>query len=295
MATSTDPIPAGSNAQVTAALNRDDRIYRETKWLAGIIIPFLLAAFYILYFRPSDTKALFAWEIKPNMTAMMLASAYIGGAYFFGRAIGAARWHHIALGFPPVTAFASCMGIATILHWDRFTHGHISFVTWAVLYFTTPFLVIATWLRNQRTDPGTLDPENDLRFPQGPRYAIGALGVITLAISALLFVDPALMISAWPWSLTPLTARVVGGMFALPGVLGLYMAVDGRWSSARIMLQSQIVSIAFIVLAMLLCWSDFNTANVVTWLFAGGMVFLLIALPALYVVMRSRLRTGPNQ
>ena len=124
-------------------VTRDDKIYRETKWLAALVVPFLIAAFYILYLRPGETGELFAWKLGPTMTARMLGAAYIGGAYFFMRVIWATRWHAIALGFLPVTAFASAMGIATILHWDRFTHGHISFITWAVLYFTTPFLVIA--------------------------------------------------------------------------------------------------------------------------------------------------------
>ena len=268
---------------------RDDRVYRETRWLSAIIVPFLLVAFYILYLRSTETKDLFAWEINPPMTAMMLGAAYIGGAYFFIRAIWAKRWHWIALGFLPVTAFASVMCVATILHWDRFHQGHISFITWVILYFTTPFLVIATWFRNRRTDPGTPDA-HDILFPQPIRYAIGTLGVITLLISLLLFIQPDLMISMWPWKLTPLTARVVGGMFALPGVLGLYMAVDGRWSSSRITLESQIVSIAFILLAAILSWNNFNPSSISTWLFVGGMAFLLIALPILYYVMQMRLK-----
>ncbi len=276
-------------AKVTTDANRNDLIYRETKWLSAIIIPFLLGAFYILYLRPNDTNALFAWGIKPRMTAMTLGAAYMGGAYFFARVVQALRWHTVALGFLPVTTFASFMGIATILHWDRFNHEHIAFITWALLYFTTPFLVLATWLRNRRTDPGTLE-RNDIRFPQSVRYAIGAMGVITIAISLLLFLDPTLMIKVWPWTLTLLTARVVSGMFALPGVLGLHMAVDARWSSVRITLQSQIVSFAFIVLAMILSWDNFHQSSAATWLFAGGAVFLLIALPVLYAAMESRLK-----
>jgi hypothetical protein len=276
-------------ATAPRAITHDDRVFKETKWLSAIIVPFLLVAFYILYLRPGDTKDLFAWEIKPRMTAMMLGSAYIGGAYFFTRAFLSPRWHWIALGFLPVTAFASLMGIATILHWDRFTQGHISFYTWVLLYVTTPFLVFVAWLRNRRTDPGTPDPD-DLILPRAARYAIGVVGVITLLISILLFVQPNLMISIWPWTLTPLTARVVGGMFALPGVLGVSMAYDPRWSSARIMVESQVVSIAFIVLAAILSWDNFNQSNASTWLFMGGMVLLLIGLPILYFMMESRRR-----
>jgi hypothetical protein len=268
----------------------DDKIYRETKWLAAFIIPFLIAAFYILYLRPTETGELFAWKINPTMTARMLGAAYMGGIYFFTRTIWATRWHSIALGFLPVTAFASAMCIATILHWDRFNHGHISFITWVALYFTTPFLVMATWLRNRRTDPGTPEAQ-DILFPLLARLAVGALGAITLLISVLLFLQPVLMVNNWPWTLTPLTARVVGGMFSLPGVLGLYMAVDGRWSSARIMLESQTFSIAFIVLASVLSWNEFDQTKISTWLFAGGMPFLLIALSILYLSMEWRRKT----
>ncbi|MBA3871287.1 MAG: hypothetical protein ABI970_16665 [Chloroflexota bacterium] len=291
MGTASGPLPSTASDSIKGSVGqiRDDRVYRETRWLSAIIIPFLLVAFYILFLRPTETKTLFAWEIKPTMTAMMLASAYIGGAYFFARALFAKKWHWIALGFLPVTAFASAMCVATILHWDRFIHENISFVVWVALYFTTPFLVIATWFRNRRTDPGTPDA-HDILFPQPVRYAVGALGVVTLLISLLLFISPNLMISVWPWTLTPLTARVVGGMFALPGVLGLYMAIDGRWSSSRITLESQIVSIAFILLAAVLSWSNFNPSSPATWLFVGGMAFLLVALPILYYTMQMRLK-----
>ena len=96
------------------------------------------------------------------------------------------------------------------------------------------------------------------------------------------------MINVWPWPLTPLTARVVGGMFALPGVLGLYMAIDARWSSAQITLQSQIVSVAFILLAALISLNEFDKSSIATPLFIGGMAFLLIALPAMYLAMNAQ-------
>src|SRR5213080_324855 len=70
-----------------AGLAHDDRILPEARWLAVFIIPFLVAAFILLYFWPNDTDKLFAWTIKPSMTPMMLAAAYFGGIYFFTRAI----------------------------------------------------------------------------------------------------------------------------------------------------------------------------------------------------------------
>lgn len=260
---------------------RDDRILPETRWLAVFIIPFLIAAFILLYFWPNDTDKLFAWTIKPAMTPMMLAAAYLGGIYFFTRTALAKRWHLVKLGFLPVTAFASLLGIATILHWARFNHSHISFYTWAALYFTTPFLVLAVWLRNRVTDPGTSEP-NEVIIPRAIRLFIGVVGVITLAVSLLLFLQPDLMIRLWPWMLTPLTARVVGAMFVLPGVVGLGIALEKRWSAARIILESQLLSIVMILIATARAWSDFEQSNLITWLFVGGLSFLLVAIAAFY-------------
>lgn len=263
---------------------RDDRIFRETKWLAAFIIPFLVAAFVLLFFWPDATKITFAWTIVPSMTSLMLASAYLGGIYYFSCVLFAKRWHQIKAGLLPVTAFAAILGVATLLHWDRFNHQHISFFTWTALYMTTPFLVIATWLRNRSTDPGTPD-QDDVIMPASWRGVMGFAGVITFLVSMLLFLVPAMMISVWPWQLTPLTARVIGAMFALPGLVGLGVAVDSRWSNARFILQAQSVSILFILLSAARTWGQFNSSNLITYIFVGGLTFMQIGIFGFYLFM----------
>ena len=266
-----------------------DLIYRETRWLAIVIVPFLLIAFYILFLRTGETKELFAWEIAAPMTAMMLGSAYIGGAYFFMRASLAKRWHHIGVGFLPVATFASYMGLATILSWDKFTQGHVSFYAWVVLYFTTPFLVLAEWLRNRRTDPGTPDP-HDFVFPRAARYVLSAAGLTNIVLSTLLLITPQGMIDIWPWMLTPLTARVVGGMFALQGMFGLCIALDGRWSAARLTLESQLVSMLFILIAVVRTWSTFDQGRPFTWIFVVSITAIILAVIAFYMLVENHRR-----
>lgn len=274
-----------------AHMAADDRILPETRWLAVFIIPFLVAAFIILYVWPQNTAQLFAWTIKPTMTPMTLAAAYFGGIYFFTRTALAQRWHEVQAGFLAVTAFASLLGIATILHWDRFNHQHISFVTWALLYFTTPFLVIVVWLRNRRADPGA--PEsNEVIVPLALRRFLGSVGAIALVVSALLFLQPALMIRLWPWMLTPLTARVMGAMFALPGVVSVSLARERRWSAARIVLEAQGLSFALTLIAAVRARGDFAPSSPVTWVFVGGLSVLLAAVGALYASMEWRRRRG---
>jgi len=276
-----------SSGNVRGTRVRNDRTLPETRWISAIIVPFLVAAFAILYLFPDRTQDLFAWGIQPRMSAMMLGAAYIGGAYFFVRAAANAPWHWVKVGFLPVTTFATLMGIATILHWDRFNHNYISFFAWVVLYFTTPFIVILLWLRNRSTDPGP-GTSLELRVPRSVRLVIGIVGGLTVLTSIFLFLQPGLMISTWPWHLTPLTARVMGALFALTGVGELAIALDVRWSAVRIALQSQMIGIVAIGLAMIFSWSNFNQANPLTWIFLAIILFLLVASPLLYIWMETR-------
>ena len=120
---------------------QNDRILAATRWVAALVIPFLVVAFIILFILPQETERLFAWKIQPTMSAMMLGADYAGGIYVFTGVLRSKFWHTIKVGFLPVTAFASLLGIATILHWDKFNHSHISFFAWTGLYFTSPFIV----------------------------------------------------------------------------------------------------------------------------------------------------------
>ena len=201
-----------------------------------MIVPFLVAAFVLLYFwpAPDDTARLFAWRIVPGFTAMVLGSVYLGGSYFFVRAIWANQWHRIAGGFIPIGSFATLMGVATVLHWDKFVHTNLAFRLWAALYFTTPFLVFAVWWANrrERVRPAV----DDLQVSAGTARLIGVVGVAAVVTSAFLFLAPSAAIRIWPWTLTLLTARVMGAIFVLGGA-GLGTFWDRRWSSARILFQ----------------------------------------------------------
>lgn len=267
-------------------MTSDDLILPETRVVSMFIPPFLIVAFIMLYFFPYDGVAfngipLFAWTIKPAMTPLIMAAGYISGAYFFVRLIMGGKWHWFAHGFPAITAFTWFMGLSTLLHWDRFLHNHISFYAWLILYLVTPFLVPALWWRNHRADPATPD-SGDVVVPQVVRSAVLVMSVVMVGLALFMFIFPQVMIEIWPWSLTPLTARIVGGWFALPGVMGLFVSRDPRWSSWRILLESQMIAFVLIIIAVARAWSDFNQASPMTWLFIGSLVLMLAGIIALY-------------
>lgn len=252
----------------------NDRVWIVTRVLAAIVVPVLVAAFIMLYLFPSQSGRLFAWPVKPVMSAMMLGATYIGGAYFFTIVVLTKKWHTVRLGFIPVTTFASILGISTILHWDKFTQGHISFILWALLYFVLPFVIPVIWYINQRINRGESDPRWG-ELPRSLTTTATVLGAVMTLVSLALFISPQVLISTWGWTLSPLTARVMSAKFALSGLVGLEVGYDRHWSSVQTIMTAQVISILLFFAAMIPAASDIRWTQWGTWLFIAGLVAVL--------------------
>jgi hypothetical protein len=271
-------------AAAPAETARDDRVLPYVRALSAVIIPFLLLAFVVLYMFPADTGRLFAWTIRSRMTAMTLASAYLGGAYFFTRVLWIRRWHTISVGFAAVALFASLLGVATILHWETFRHSAVAFWLWVGLYFTTPFLVIAGWVTN--SGYATPSRPDELRLGRA-RWVVAIVGLSALVQGVVMFLVPAAVIPLWPWPLTPLTCRVVGSIFCL-GCAGLVSLVDPRWTRLRLMLQVEAVMIISMLVAAARARAEFSPERPLTWLLLAGFLAVLAGSVFLWWSMESR-------
>jgi hypothetical protein len=253
-------------------LPKDDRVLPFTRGLSLCIVPFLVVAWVILYLFPGHTARVWSWTIPIQMTSMVLASAYLGGAYFFVRVARTQQWHAVATGFLAVTAFASLLGVATLMHWDKFAHHHVAFWLWAGLYLTTPFLVIGAWLANRRyAAPPAAD---DVLLRTAERAVIVVVGAAALVQGVVMFVAPSAFIDHWPWPLTPLTCRVVAAVFCLGGA-GVGMWRDPRWTSVRLMLQVEVVMLVLILVAAVRARDEMVAGRALTWPLLAGVLLML--------------------
>ena len=230
---------------------RDDRVFRETRLLGAVIVPFLVVAFALLYFFPDDTRHWFAWDVQPTITPLVMGAGYIAGAYFFVRVARETRWHRIHVGFLPVTAFTLFMAIGTFNHLDRFATEHVAFWIWVGLYVTTPILVPLAWWRNRATDPRTPEP-GERPLPGFVRPLLLAAGAVQTAVALVM------------------------------------MGLDGRWSAIRITLESQLIGLALILLGTIRAWDDIDTSNTIAPVFVAGIAGLFVCLLALEWYMLSR-------
>lgn len=252
---------------------RDDRILPATR-IAAVTVAFILGlAWWVLYVNPAEGGERFAWPVQPEMTAVLMGSGYGSAVIFFLAVLVGRRWHHVTLGFLPTTVFIWLVSIATLLHWDRFTHGEALFHVWAWTYAATAFAVPALWLLNRRHDPGPA--QRDAVIGGVLRTVLLGAGVLLAAIALVMYVAPTVVIDLWPWQLTELTARTVAAFVSLPAVAWLAMGVDRRWSAARVMVLTIAAGLAMLLIGVWRTWGDFDQENWLAYVYVGGLLVTL--------------------
>jgi hypothetical protein len=266
---------------------QDDRVLPATRWSALVVFAILVPAVVVLWGAPGRTGDLWAWMIKPDLTAIFLGSGYGAGAFFFWRTFRAERWHPSSPGVLGASVFAGLMLIATLIHWDRFNHGHapalaaIAFYGWTIVYILSPFAVFALWWRNRATDSGA-PAAHDAVVPPAVRVAARVFAAGALVGGLVFFLAPRVAIDLWPWTLTPLTARVLAGFTVQVGVGALMLSRDSRWSAWRLIVQTFFVAAALLLVGAIRASAGFDEADPMTWLYLGGLAGTAAALWLLY-------------
>ncbi len=259
-----------------------DRINVGTRLVGAAVIVVLLLAFLALYVEPQHTDQNFAWTILPPTSAILMGAGYTAGAYFFARVVTERKWHRVQAGFLSITAFTVCMLLATVLHWDRFHHDQLVFYLWFGIYLLTPFVVPFLWWRNRATASRAME-ETDLRFSDTVRRILGVGAAIGILAFVVVFLVPSILISLAAWKLTPLTARVFAGWSILTLTTVLNIALDGRWSATRYLMEAAMVALALTLLALPRMWPDLDLVNPMSYLFVGGVVITLVVFAVIHL------------
>jgi hypothetical protein len=257
----------------------DDRVLPLTRLVAIVVPPFLLVAFGVLYVAHELAAGMFAWAIKPQLTAMLLGSAYAGGVVFFLSSLALRSFHRFALGFPAVATFATLLLVTTALHFGQFLLDRPAGLVWTVIYIVAPPLVIAAFVLNRRVDPGP-QPDDALV----PTVVIRALlvgGGAAMLLAVALYLVPSAFVDVWPWKLTELSGRVLAPMLCLPGVVALGIARDRRRSAIRQPMVAQAAALVAMLGAFVIRSADMTgplPAVVIAWLVIGGSLIGSLAL-----------------
>jgi hypothetical protein len=187
---------------------------------------FVSAAGLSLYLLSEQTSLYFAWTIKPPITAVFLGGGYLAVATALWLGLRESDWAPVRVGVWVVATGLVSILIASLLHLDKF-HLHSAIWTarvwawsWLFLYVAlVPGLIAVLWAqrRQPRTEFGS-GMELPTSLPTGLRVGQWGLGSLMALMGLALFVAPETAEQLWPWSLTPLTARMVGSFYLAFGV-----------------------------------------------------------------------------
>lgn len=273
---------------------RDDRVLPAMRVAALVVVAVLVPALVILWGLPTRTEDLWAWTIAAPLTPIFMGAGYGAGAYFFLRVYRTPRWHEVSVGVLSAAVFALLMLITTVLHFDAFNQGKahdglpdppvlatVAYYGWTIVYILSPWAVGWLWWRNQKLDPR--DPEDgEPLVPANVRLAARIIAVGALAGAAVMLVSPGTVIEQWGWTLTDLTARVLGCFTAQVGTGFLLLSFDPRWSSWKVLVQTFLVAVALLLAGAIREWDTFLDGRPMQWAYLAGLVAGAGALLALY-------------
>jgi hypothetical protein len=249
--------PPTEDVQPDPAVAPAFRIWLGVEVLFGVLTLLSLGRF------PEETADRFAWPIEPTVMATALGAFYLALTPLLVLALVARRWANVRVVVLPALAFTTAELIATLLHWDKFSVGTAPFAVGLVSYVLPPPLFLAGYLWHERRS-GT--PSRDDPLPAGLRTVLLVAGGLLTVEAVVALVHPAWLIDSFPWTRTPLTARVLAGWLLLVGTLLLSMAREGDRTRVRLVSPFLVVVLPALVVQVLRYGSQVDAGSPRLWI-----------------------------
>lgn len=263
-------------------------------WVAFAPLAVLTAVFGPLLVAFSESTASFwAWEIRPAMSAVWVGAGYTFGALAITTMLVVGRWRAALIPIVATWPFSIVMLLATLLHLDRFFLGTINFYVWLAIYIGLPLVLPLLWWLNKGRDPGP--QPSDTLMPSTVRMVAGGLGIVLALVSLVFIVTPTVAASFWPWQLTPLMSRVVGGWVLFGATALACLFFERRYICYRYFLVSAGVWMAILFFGSFLHLDNFNFSRFGSWLWFVLVASLSAAAFALYFYMEGLHRRSAAQ
>ncbi len=262
-----------------------------TRLVLAVFGGLTLLAFCALFVGAEQTHRVFAWTIQPPTTAAFLGAAYAAGCALELLALRRGTWAAVRLPFLTILVFTTVTLAATLLHLDRFHFGspvplaRFAAWFWLVIYVVVPLAMVVVLVVQERRPA---EPDRWVPLPTVLRVTMLAQGAVMLVVGVALFVRPGLAATLWPWTLTPLTARMVAAW-----LLGFGLAVGLAGLEANLA-RLDVAAIAYGLLAVLELVVVARYPETVRWGSPAAWAYLVVAVSILAssAYGLSRLRGG---
>jgi hypothetical protein len=119
---------------------------------------------------------------------------------------------------------------------------------------------------------------NDRTLPRWLRLILVIVALSQLIFGLTLVIEPAAIGRLWPWSLTPITTRLLGASTLVSVPLEVLVAASNRWSVARIPIVMLLIYRILQLAAGFMHFGSFDLTHTATWNYFGGGFLMLIIL-----------------
>lgn len=235
-----------------------------------------------LFVLTEHTARYFAWTVNPPLTAAALGGAYWASSVLELLAARQRTWARARIAVPAVLVFTTLTLATTLLHLDRFHLGgrfavatQVATWAWIAVYALVPVLMSILLVFQHRAAGIDVPRRNSL--PRWLRVVLGVHAVVMLSLGFGLFLAPEATLALWPWMLTPLTARAIGGWLLGLGLAAAHAAAENDWSRVTV------ATHAYILLGVLEFVALMRYPNTVDWGRPGTWIYLLFLVSFLLV------------
>ena len=269
----------------TPVSNGIRRLTRAITLLAVVVGP-------LLFVLPDRTDTLFAWTIKPPITAAFLGANYCTALAIDLLAARERNWARARVVYPSMLLFVVLTLVATLLHLDKF-HFNSSdmiarFTAWAWLgtYILVPVATLVLLVTQMRSAGAGADSVRGSALPSWLRGLLAVQALVMLVVGIALFVAPDVVAPAWPWSLTPLTAQAIGAWLVGFGLAAAHSVLENAWERTYITFAASIV-FGILQLAVLVRFAgSVQWTSPAAWLYL--LFFISITFTGLYGIYAGR-------
>jgi hypothetical protein len=267
---------------------KDDRLVPLTQIAFGFLALLSIISGPLLYLYPGGTARYWAWEIQPEMSAVWLGAGYTFAAMALLTLLFLGRFQKLLAILLSAWPFSCIMLFATLVHIDRFFVDRVTFWGWFIIYLIVPFAFPVAWLLNKKY--AIPHQGDELQFPKNSAYlaALISLGFFLLAV--VLIFNPALAASFWPWNLTPLMSRVIGGWILAWAAAPLSLFFERRYLAYREFIPEGGLWFLLIVIGGWRYSEQFDFSRLSTYIFFGGLSLFALSMFYLFFTWEGRYR-----
>lgn len=227
------------------------------------------------YFIPAHVNQAIPWMV-PALHSRFLGGMYFSGTAFMVGCLRAHRWAEVRVVLPMIAIWTGMLFVTSLFYLNEFNFGLPQSWIWFGAYFFYPIIALRLAWQQRTTD---MKPAGPI-VPKWVSIYLFAQGSLVTALALALLFQPSLMVTVWPWEITPLLAQIYSAPFLSYGLGSLMLSRRQSWLEIRIAVTATWVFAVGVLLASIIHRNLFSASDLsdCIWFVGFSLAVLMLGL-----------------